>query len=189
MAHELSVQVNANDKVTALLYPAAKKTRAGVTIILGHGAGANQSSSFMQLFAGGLAERGLDAMTFNFVYTELGRSVPDSKVKLEACIRAVIETALKQKGLKGNRLVIGGKSMGGRIASQVAAEACEKNDPLADQIAGIVFLGCTKELPTHSVRKCDFSIDLPVIPCVERILLPVYGVRVTQLVHFARLGR
>ena len=172
MAQELSVQVNAKDKVTALLYPAAKKSRAGVTIILGHGAGANQSSSFMQLFAGGLAERGLDAMTFNFVYTELGRSVPDSKPKLEACIRAVMETALKQRGLKQNRLVIGGKSMGGRIASQVAAEACEKEDPLAEKIAGLVFLGYPLHPPGNPAK-----LRVEHLPNIKMPMLFVQGTR------------
>jgi len=172
MAQELSVAVNANDKVTALLYPAPRKVRAGVTIILGHGAGANQSSSFMQLFAAGLAERGLDAMTFNFVYTELGRSVPDSKAKLEACIRAVIETALKQKGLKENRLVIGGKSMGGRIASQVAAEACEQNDPLAEKIAGLVFLGYPLHPPGNPTK-----LRVEHLPNIKMPMLFVQGTR------------
>ncbi|PYS68283.1 MAG: alpha/beta hydrolase [Acidobacteria bacterium] len=172
MAQELSVAVNANDKVTALLYLAAKKSRLGVTIILGHGAGANQTSSFMQLFASGLAERGLDAMTFNFVYTELGKSVPDSKAKLEACIRAVMETALKQKGLQGNRLVIGGKSMGGRIASQVAAEACEKEDSLAGKIAGLVFLGYPLHPPGNPSK-----LRVEHLPNIKMPMLFVQGTR------------
>ena len=120
-AEELTVKVNDNDAVTALVYPATKKDRAGLTVVLGHGAGANQLSGFMRMFAKGLAARGLDVMTFNFVYMEQGRSVPDQKPKLEACFRAVIATALKHRKLKSNRLIVGGKSMGGRIASQVVA--------------------------------------------------------------------
>jgi len=130
----LTIKVTDADSVTALLYPAAKKTRTGQTIVLGHGAGSNQLSGFMRLFAAGLAERGLDAMTFNFIYMEHGRSVPDQKPKLEACYRAVIEAASTHRKLKGNDLLIGGKSMGGRIASQVAAEGDER-------IKGLVFLG------------------------------------------------
>jgi predicted alpha/beta-hydrolase family hydrolase len=133
---ELSVIVSDRDSVNALLYAASKKDRVGVTVILGHGAGANQLSPFMRLFAGGLAARGLDAMTFNFVYMDQGRRVPDPKAKLEACYRAVIKVATQHKKLKGNRLAIGGKSMGGRIASQVAA-ATEN----ASEIAALVFLG------------------------------------------------
>ena len=119
---KLTVQVNDTDTVTALLYPAAKKNRLGVTLILGHGAGANQSSGFMRHFANGLAERGIDVMTFNFVYSERGRGAPDPKAKLEACYKEVIEAAAKQKTLTGNKIAVGGKSMGGRIGSQVAAE-------------------------------------------------------------------
>jgi predicted alpha/beta-hydrolase family hydrolase len=118
---KLIVSVNESDAVTALLYLAAKKDRAGLTIILGHGAGGNQLTPFMRLFTSGLAERGFDTMTFNFLYMEQGRRVPDPKAKLESCYLAVIEAARRHKKLKDNHLVIGGKSMGGRIASQVAA--------------------------------------------------------------------
>jgi uncharacterized protein len=118
----LKITINERDSVSALLYAAPKKERAAITIILGHGAGSNQLSPFMRLFASGLAERGFDAMTFNFIYMEQDRRVPDPKAKLESCYRAVIEAARRHKKLKGNRIAIGGKSMGGRIASQVAAQ-------------------------------------------------------------------
>ena len=133
---KLAVSVDERASVTALLYAASKKDRAGMTVILGHGAGANQMHPFMRLFASGLAERGFDTMTFNFVYMEQGRGAPDPKAKLEACYGAVIEAAQKHKKLKGNRLAVGGKSMGGRIASQVAA-----TPESAKHIAALVFLG------------------------------------------------
>jgi len=69
-----AVKVNDQESVTALLYSAAKKDRAGFTVVLGHGAGANQLSGFMRMVASGLAARGIDAMTFNFLYTERGRT-------------------------------------------------------------------------------------------------------------------
>jgi predicted alpha/beta-hydrolase family hydrolase len=149
---QLTVSLNERDKVTALLYAAPKKSRAGITILLGHGAGSNQTSPFMRLFASGLAERGLDAMTFNFIYMELGRGGPDPKPKLEACYRAAIAAALAQKRLQGNRLLIGGKSMGGRIASQVAAEDANDSDA---QLAGLVFLG----YPLHPPGKPEKMRD------------------------------
>jgi uncharacterized protein len=131
---KLVVNVDGSDKVTALLYSAAKSNRLGTTIVLGHGAGQGQLSNSMRLFASGLASRGFDVMTFNFVYMERGKSGPDQKPKLESCYRAVIREAIQHKKLKTNRLLIGGKSMGGRIASQVAAEDEEG-------VAGLVFLG------------------------------------------------
>jgi uncharacterized protein len=143
-ASKLTVAVNESGSVTAMLYPAGKENRARVTILLGHGAGADQLSGFMRMTAAGLAARGLDAMTFNFLYKEQRRSVPDPKARLESCYRAVIEAAVKDKRLKGNKLVIGGKSMGGRIASQVAAEDSQG-------IAGLVYLG----YPLHPPGRPD----------------------------------
>ncbi|MFN2576971.1 MAG: alpha/beta family hydrolase [Pyrinomonadaceae bacterium] len=143
-AGKLIVGVNDSESVTAWLYPASKQNRAKRTIVLGHGAGADQMSAFMRMAAAGLAARGLDAMTFNFLYKEQGRSVPDPKARLESCYRAVIEAAFKNKKLKGNKLVIGGKSMGGRIASQVAAAE-------GDRVAGLVFLG----YPLHPPGRPD----------------------------------
>jgi len=130
----LTIRLNERDTVTALLYPAAKKERLGVTIVLGHGAGANQLSGFMRLFGAGLAQRGFDGLTFNFLYKEQGRGAPDSKAKLESCYSSVIEAARAHRKLKANRLLIGGKSMGGRIASQVAAAG-------VGELAGLIFLG------------------------------------------------
>ena len=141
---QFNVPLNERESVTALLYPAAKQNRTGVTLILGHGAGANQLSGFMRLFAAGLAERGLDVVTFNFLYMEQGRKIPDPGPRLETCYRTVIDTVINQKKLKGNRLVIGGKSMGGRIASQVAAVN-------GANIDGLVFLG----YPLHPPGRPD----------------------------------
>jgi len=134
MAEEFRVEINEFQSVTAVLYPASARDRAGITLILGHGAGAGQSSPFMVTFATELALRGIDAVTFNFFYMEHRRGGPDKNDKLEACWRAVIETVRTHKKLKRNKLAIGGKSMGGRIASQVAAAG-------VGDLAGLVFLG------------------------------------------------
>jgi uncharacterized protein len=142
----LTIEINERESVTALLYPASK--RSGVTVLLGHGAGADQLSSFMVMMAGGLAARGIDVMTFNFLYKEHGRSIPDSKARLESCYQAIINTALTHRKLRKNRLVIGGKSMGGRIASQVAAVS-------PDGIAGLVFLGYPLHPPGRPEKMRD----------------------------------
>jgi predicted alpha/beta-hydrolase family hydrolase len=165
---ELKITVN-DDSVTALLYAAPKKLRLGITLILGHGAGAGQLHPFMSLFASALAERGVDAMTFNFVYMEQRRSVPDPKAKLEACYQAVIDAALKYKKLKGNRLAIGGKSMGGRIASQVAAQPESQSE-----IAALVFLG----YPLHPPGRPDKLRDAH-LPDIKAPMLFVQGERDT----------
>jgi predicted alpha/beta-hydrolase family hydrolase len=145
---QLSISLDDGSSVTGLLYSPSRAARSGVTLILGHGAGAGQLHPFMQLFASGLAERGIDALTFNFQYMEQGRRVPDPKAKLEACYCSVIEAARKHKKLKGNRLVIVGKSMGGRIASQVAALDCGGSTPLSDAAAH-----SSQESKTHRKTK------------------------------------
>lgn len=164
-AAELTIAVNDSDSVTAMLYPAAKKGRLNVTMILGHGAGADQMSGFMRMVANGLASRGFDVMTFNFIYKEQGRGAPDPKAKLEACYRAVIDAAIKHRTLKSNKLVIGGKSMGGRIASQVAAEDSEGID-------GLVFLG----YPLHPPGRLDKMRDEH-LPQIKARMLFVQGSR------------
>ena len=106
-SNEFKIKVNDADSVTAILY-AAKANRTSVTIVLGHGAGADQMSAFMRMAAEGLAARGLDVVTFNFLYKEQRRNVPDSKARLESCYRAVIDAVVKHRKLKGNKLIIGG---------------------------------------------------------------------------------
>ncbi len=165
MPTELKIKATESESVTALFYAAAKKNRAGITIILGHGAGANQLSGFMRLFGNGLAVRGLDAVTFNFLYMEQGRKIPDPAPRLESCYRAVIDAMLKHKKLKGNRLVIGGKSMGGRIASQVAASHPENID-------GLVFLG----YPLHPPGRPD-KLRSEHLPLIKAPMLFVQGSR------------
>jgi uncharacterized protein len=165
-AEKLTVAINDKEAVTALLYPAAKKNRAALTLLLGHGAGANQTSGFMRLFANGLAARGFDVMTFNFIYMEQGRSVPDQKEKLEACFRAVIDAALKHKKLKKNGLIVGGKSMGGRIASQVmAGEDIE-------EVVGLVFLGYPLHPPGNPAK-----LRVEHLEHIHRPMLFVQGTR------------
>ncbi len=130
-----SIQVDVGPgPVTALVYAAPRSERAGITLILGHGAGAPQSSEFMVGFAEALAQRGADTLTFNFPYMEQGRRLPDRAETLEACFRAVIDAVRARADLGAGRLVIGGKSLGGRMASHVAAAGL-------DGLAGLVFLG------------------------------------------------
>jgi len=144
MPEPLRVEVSPHQSVTAMSYPAATKHRAGVTLILGHGAGAGQTSDFIMSFASGLTARGVDMVTFNFLYREQGRRIPDPNDKLEASYRAVIEAVREQMNSGRDALAIGGKSMGGRIASQVAAAGI-------GDLAGLVFLG----YPLHPPGRPD----------------------------------
>jgi predicted alpha/beta-hydrolase family hydrolase len=72
-----------------------------------------------------LRAHGFDVVRFNFPYRERGARVPDRMPELEACFAAVAERARSEAGAK--KLVIGGRSMGGRVASMLAAAgfACD----------------------------------------------------------------
>lgn len=90
------------------------------TIVLAHGAGAPMDSTFMNVVAKGLAQAGIRVVRFEFLYmrarrTEKKRPGPDRQPALLARWREVVEHLGG-----GEKLVIGGKSMGGRIASYVA---------------------------------------------------------------------
>lgn len=161
----MKIKIDNNEAVTAIAYKANKKMQRGITLLLGHGAGASQTSEFMVNFAEGLAARGIEVVTFNFLYTEQGRRAPDRQEKLEACYRTVIKAV--QKTLNANQLFIGGKSMGGRIASQVAATDNEG-------ISGLIFLG----YPLHPPGKPD-ALRAEHLSQIHRPMLFVQGERDT----------
>jgi predicted alpha/beta-hydrolase family hydrolase len=114
---------------------------ASLTIALAHGAGAAMDSPFMEFFATKLGERGFRVARFEFPYMASKRTTGNRKPPdREPILR---ETWLKVIGMLGcEGLVIGGKSMGGRIASLIAEEA---------GTAGLVCLG----YPFHPVGKPD----------------------------------
>jgi predicted alpha/beta-hydrolase family hydrolase len=106
---------------------------------LAHGAGAGMDTPFMDFFAKGLGECGFRVARFEFPYMasqrRAGKRKPPDR---ESVLRETWLNVVENLGPEG--LVIGGKSMGGRIASLVADEA---------GVAGLVCLGC----PFHPVGK------------------------------------
>jgi predicted alpha/beta-hydrolase family hydrolase len=157
---ELRVQLDAGGPVTALVYGSHGPGRAA--LILAHGAGAGQRSPFMVSFANALAALGVETITFNFPYTEQKRRVPDRAPVLEACYRAVIDAVCPP----ADRVFIGGKSMGGRIATQVAAADPER------PIAGLVLLGYPLHPPGRPAERRDAHL-----PAVGRPMLFIQGSR------------
>ena len=119
----------------------------------------------MVAFATALAVRGIDIVTFNFLYSEHGRRIPDPNGRLESCWRAVIETVRARMISGADKLAIGGKSMGGRIASQVAAGG-------VGELAGLVFLG----YPLHPPGRPD-RLRAAHLPAVKAPMLFVQGAR------------
>jgi predicted alpha/beta-hydrolase family hydrolase len=146
--------------MTLTTYAAAAPRAA---IVLAHGAGAGQSSAFMVRFARGMAARAISAATFDFPYITAGRKVPDRAPILEAAWREAVDAATT--AFAGAPLFIGGKSMGGRIASHIASQGC-------DGLSGLVFLG----YPLHPPGKPEQRRDAH-LPAIREPMLFVQGSR------------
>jgi predicted alpha/beta-hydrolase family hydrolase len=109
------------------------ESAAAALLVLAHGAGAGQQHPFMVTMARGLAERGIDVATFDFPYMREKRKVPDKAPALEAAFRDAIARA-RADVAGGRRLFIGGKSLGGRMATHLAAQG-------VDGLEGVIVLG------------------------------------------------
>lgn len=140
--------------------------RAFGVLVLAHGAGAGQTSPFMTRTARGLAARGVAVATFDFPYMTTRRKRPDAASVLEAAWRDAVEAARAQPQISGLPLFIGGKSMGGRIASHVAAAGL---DPPA---RGLVFLGYPLHPPNAPEKPRDAHL-----PSIRQPMLFVQGER------------
>jgi predicted alpha/beta-hydrolase family hydrolase len=126
-------------------------------LIIAHGAGGPMYSPFITYFHRGLAEKGYLTVKFNFPYMEARRKIPDKREVLEASYRQVIE-AVRDSKYHPKRIFVGGKSMGGRIASQVIASGVNVN--------GLFFLGYPLHRPGQSETLRDehlYQIEKPML--------------------------
>ena len=137
---------------------------ARLTIVLAHGAGAAMDSPFMNTFAEGLAAAGFRAVRFEFPYMRARRESgkrrpPDRATVLIAAWHSVIESLGGAAGL-----VIGGKSLGGRIASMIADDVGAR---------GLVCLG----YPFHAPGKAAAPERLAHMATLKTPALIVQGAR------------
>jgi hypothetical protein len=102
-------------------------------VVLAPGAGSSRNHASLSGIQTGLADAGWTTVTFDFPYREAGRRIPDRQPVLEGCWRAVLDAVRTDARLAPPRIAIGGRPMGGRIASHVAAAGAPVN--------GLVFLG------------------------------------------------
>ena len=124
-------------------WPAGHVAAHHPVVILAHGAGTDMHAPFLSAVHVGLATRGYPAVKFNFPYTEQRRRAPDRAPVLEACYHHVLAAVRADPRLAGRPIVIGGKSLGGRIASHLAAHGAD--------VAGVLLLG----YPLHPAGKPD----------------------------------
>lgn len=133
---ELSLSVAGRGEVSALCLCPEGMTKF---LVLGHGAGAGMRHPFLQTLAEHLAQRGVGTLRYQFPYMDRGLRRPDPPQILHAAVRSAVNSAgLIAPGLP---LFVGGKSMGGRMASQAHADR-----PL-HALRGLVFFG----FPLHPI--------------------------------------
>jgi uncharacterized protein len=135
---ELRFEVAGTGEVSALLLQPEK---AKWLMVLGHGAGAGMHHPFMSSLAEELAGVGVATLRYQFPYMEERRKVPDKPALLTATVVAAVRAGAK--AAPDLPLLAGGKSMGGRMSSQAAAE-----QPL-EGVRGLVFFG----FPLHPPKK------------------------------------
>lgn len=119
------VDVDIGGAAVAAVYEPPAGGPLDALFICAHGAGGHMGDKAMLAAAGVLREAGLGVVRFNFVYREQGSKRPDAMPQLQKCIEAV--TAHARDTLHPKTLILGGRSMGGRAASMLAAAgyACD----------------------------------------------------------------
>jgi predicted alpha/beta-hydrolase family hydrolase len=149
---DLRIQLPWGGSVAAV---AAEPEAEGETVFLyAPGAGSNLHDPFGRFICRDLAARGVRAIRFQFPYQEAVRRAPDRPAVLEDTWRAAIEQ------LRGARTFAGGRSMGGRIASQVVAQGVP--------VAGLVLFAYPLHPPGKPERRRDehlAAITVPVLFC------------------------
>jgi len=108
------------------------KRGADRAVLLAHGAGADMHAAALTTVADALADARIPSLRFNFPYRAAGRRAPDRPPVLEAAVRDAASELARRAKVPADRIVYGGRSMGGRIGSIVAA---------ADGALGLVLLG------------------------------------------------
>jgi uncharacterized protein len=128
---------------------------ASNVVVMAPGAGGGMETRFMGALAAGIGSAGVRVCRFNFSYFEQGRRSPDRAPVLEDTYRAVVAQVKKRHS---GSVVLGGKSMGGRIASHIVSSG-ERAD-------GLFYLGYPLHPPGRPDRMRDahlYSIEVPML--------------------------
>src|SRR5438552_16095828 len=118
-------RVAVDDEETTAIFEAGAPRDGQAVFVCAHGAGGHREDRGMVRLAAVLRPRGFDLVRFNYRYRENGSGRRDAMPRLKRCLEAVVAHTRKELGPR--RLIIGGRSMGGRAASMLAADgmACD----------------------------------------------------------------
>ena len=137
----------ASDVVADFQGPGSGADRA---VLLAHGAGSDRNAAALVAVADTLEAAGIPSLRFDYPYRTAGRRAPDRPAVLEAATRAAGAELADRASLAPDRLVLGGRSMGGRMCSQVVGADA---DPVS--ALGLLLLG----YPLHPAGKPERRRD------------------------------
>jgi predicted alpha/beta-hydrolase family hydrolase len=123
MANAAEWRVPVGAEATSAAFEPAAASPTGTLFVCAHGAGGHMADRGLVAATGRLRGRGFDVVRFNFLYREQKSSRPDPMPRLTECIAAVATYARRE--VRPARLLLGGRSMGGRAASMLAADGFE----------------------------------------------------------------
>jgi len=134
-------------------YQGPKRGRATATdrgVLLAHGAGADMHAATLTTVTDALSAAGIPSLRFQYPYRSTGKKVPDRPAMLFAATRAAAGELARRTKLAPERLVLGGRSMGGRYCSMVAAGGMPQDEAQTPvPCLGLVLLG----YPLHAAGK------------------------------------
>jgi hypothetical protein len=156
----VKIEVENGEKISAVIsVPENHVPGKGVGIIIAHGAQNDMENPLIAAVATGLARRGFLSLRFNFPYREQGRKSPDSQGKLIKTWLSVYTFLEGHKEYAVDKIITAGKSMGGRVVSQLAADRLMSPD-------GLIFLGYPLHPPGQKEKKkADhlYTIKVPML--------------------------
>ena len=120
MTAPTSWRVRVGEEETSAVFEPALASAGGGLFVFAHGAGGHMADRGVLGVTEALRARGLHVVRFNFPYREKGSSHPDTMPRLKECVAAVAAHARREVGPQ--TLILGGRSMGGRVASMLAAD-------------------------------------------------------------------
>jgi predicted alpha/beta-hydrolase family hydrolase len=156
----VSIPVRAAETVSGVLsVPEEGLERTGTSVILAHGAGNDMEHPLIVTLSDGLSEAGFVTLRFNFPYSEKGHRKPDPQNTLVLTWLAGVRFLQENTDYAAERIIAAGKSMGGRVASQMVAEGLLP-------ASGLIFLGYPLHRPGKREKRRDahlYHIKIPML--------------------------
>ena len=160
ISENVRIHLGSQDHVSAILsVPDPFSEANGTGLIIAHGAGNDMNNPLLAAVADGLAAGGTAVMRFNFPYRDKGKKSPDSPKKLVHTWQCACEYMKQHQRVPVDRIIAAGKSMGGRVASQMVADG-------QMDVTALIFFGYPLHAPGRKDQLRDahlYRIGVPML--------------------------